>query len=140
MRLQQYINEKYLARFKDLFIDSSTEIYVNPSMRDLKELKNSVRFIADAKTKRVYVWNAMDLFHKSAWERLKEKGHGKGGEYDRTNHVVAGEGRKKGRKIVVDPGMMIFIRGNFQYDWSFAEKYIEGFLDKMEEERSGFWK
>jgi len=74
MRLEQYLlNEKYLERIKTR--KGSVEIFINPSRKELIESngKYGIRFIADNKTKKLYVWNAYDANHFDVWKQLKGK-------------------------------------------------------------------
>ena len=60
--------EKYAMGFKKF--GSVRDVFVNPTKQELKELGNIYRFIADAKHKKLYVFDH-NLFHVDVWERLK---------------------------------------------------------------------
>lgn len=72
MRLYKYIKEEYLTRVKSS-IAGSAEVFVNPSKKELREIGEVVRFIADNNTKKIYTWNAVKAFHKQTWRQIKEK-------------------------------------------------------------------
>lgn len=69
------LSEEWLMSIPSPFKkDSSVDIYVNPSSSDILELKKStsyyVRFIADSKSKRLYVWNGESLLHSQVAKHL----------------------------------------------------------------------
>lgn len=61
------LTEKWLQSVPSPFKDSNVDIYSNPSISDLIELKRQttyyVRFIADRKNKTLYVWNGDSILH-----------------------------------------------------------------------------
>jgi hypothetical protein len=62
--------EEYFTRMK-LFKTGtdSVEIFVNPSNREIqKDLGNEVKFVADLKTKEIYVWAEYGPLHQSFWQ------------------------------------------------------------------------
>ena len=67
MRLKEYIKEEYFQRVK--VRGKSIEVFKNPSRKEFIELRdksepfNTVRFIADDKTKKVYIWPVLDSIH-----------------------------------------------------------------------------
>ena len=101
MRLKNYLKEKY---FKGTNVDSPwvdyVEFFENPSKREMLEVgkvgqelggKMTIRFIADNKKKKVYVWTSA-VMHNKAWKLLGGHGsyYGKGklagvAEYNRGN-------------------------------------------------------
>lgn len=77
MRLEAYLNEKYFKRIKGRY-GTSFEVFVNPTKKELMEAgagDYGVRFIADNKYKKLYVWNALKLIHQEAWESMGFSGH-----------------------------------------------------------------
>lgn len=71
MRLYKHLKEEYLTRVKSM-IARSTEVFVNPSKKELMEIGQVIRFIADDKNKKVYVWDAVKAFHKQTWRQIKD--------------------------------------------------------------------
>lgn len=55
MRLERYLNEKYLNAVKHS--GKTFEVFTNPSKDELREL-GDIRGIIDTKTKTLYVWSA----------------------------------------------------------------------------------
>jgi hypothetical protein len=71
MRLLKYINEEYFMRVKNS--NNSVEVFLNPSRKEFKEIAaniNSVRFIANKKTKKVYVWNTYEAIHSDMYKLI----------------------------------------------------------------------
>jgi hypothetical protein len=76
MITSKQITEEYAALMDAR--NHKTPIYVNPTSSDLLDLNKSikgsdkyVRFIADAKTQKVYVWNGFNALHTDAVTSLK---------------------------------------------------------------------
>jgi hypothetical protein len=65
------MNEEYLMRVSSL-LGKSAEIFVNPSKKELRDAGEAIRFIADNKNKKLYVWNATHAFHKETWKSIKK--------------------------------------------------------------------
>ena len=68
MRLKQYLlNEKYFGRCN--IRKHSFGIFVNPSNKEMKDIDSEeLRFTADSKTKKVYVWDANEAIHNDVWD------------------------------------------------------------------------
>jgi len=61
-----YVNnllEEYHALMK--FDDLDIPIFVNPTRSEFREVGSDVRFIADAEEKKVYVWDASKVIHRT---------------------------------------------------------------------------
>lgn len=69
-RLKHYLNEKYIGRVKTKYSKSS-EIFVNPSFKEMREVGPEIRFIADSRDKKLYVWNIYSVLHFDAWLYIK---------------------------------------------------------------------
>jgi hypothetical protein len=72
MRLQQYLQEEYFKRIKNVFSET-LEIFVNPSHKEMKEIAGkykSTRFIADSKTKKLYTWGVYGSIHDDMYKSL----------------------------------------------------------------------
>ena len=55
MRLQKYLQEKYLTRIKHFHSSkTSFEVWVNPTSKELRNIGRYVKFIADNKGKKLY--------------------------------------------------------------------------------------
>lgn len=70
MRLLQYLlNEEYETRIK--MFGRSFEVFTNPTQKELKSLQsNDLKFIADSKDKKVYVWDVIGPLHGPAWRQI----------------------------------------------------------------------
>lgn len=72
MRLQKYLQEEYLTRMKKY--NESVEIFVNPSFKEMREASTTsygICFIADSKTKKVYVWDSENtIYHQEVCREL----------------------------------------------------------------------
>jgi hypothetical protein len=64
MRLQKYINEKFYDAYRSRGRDM--EIWENPNSKEMREMTNSgtIRFFANMKTKKIYMWDGDRLTHK----------------------------------------------------------------------------
>jgi len=66
MRLQSYLtNEEYYKRIKGY--KKSYEVFINPSKKELKSIGDDVRFIADNRVQRLYVWDWKGKLHDDFW-------------------------------------------------------------------------
>ena len=71
MRLKQYINELYGGPKNNRY-----EILVNPSKKEIMSIDkgSGIRFIADSKDKKVYVWEVYRNTHIEAWNKYIKPG------------------------------------------------------------------
>lgn len=100
MRLRKYLNEEYFMRVKG--VGGSTEVFVNPSRKDYRDLPELIRIIADDKNKKVYAWDATKALHKETWRQIrKEEGYSFRLEIDPT--LLAATGRRMGNIIRIYP-------------------------------------
>jgi hypothetical protein len=83
--------------------DEKCDVYENPGSTDIKELyqlgNNLIRYVADAKSQRVYVWSAMLALHDTVRVSLG-LGHSGPNAYKDTPYVIEGFGQISGSKIV----------------------------------------
>ena len=65
MRLEKYLNEKFV----DAHYGGDVEIFINPTSRELRDLKNvyGYRFFIDFKKKNLIIFQ-QELFHRSAMD------------------------------------------------------------------------
>jgi hypothetical protein len=103
MRLKHYINEEYDGRIKSG--SKSFEVFVNPSFKEMKEIDENVgiRFIANAKRKKVWVVNGWDLVHVDMWNNISNIKKGFTGKYIDIplEELLPGECRQQGGKYVM---------------------------------------
>jgi len=136
MRLKQYINEVWMKMGYNKY-----EILENPSMRDLKDLGNEVKFIAYRPNKTLYVWDVYGPLHDDVWLYVN-----KGYDLEdiiNDGDLLAGYAKKKGmRKPVMtgEDGNEFFTdyvervgmsKKRLLKDWNWLNSYIEinKFLD-----------
>ena len=104
-RLQKYLlNEKYFGRVDKKYGEGSFEVFVNPSTKELKEVDNGdgVRFTADSKSKRVYVWDADKAIHNSVWDEESSISKGRDFNSASCDEVLHGTCELKGGKFHMD--------------------------------------
>ena len=162
--------------FKDVKNGNITaSIFVNPGSSDIRDIyKNAVsanraghptiRFIADAKTHKVYVWDAYYAYHDDV---ATELGYVKPNEYlDEPPFVYDGYGKIVNGKIVGNDthgttsnidSLLNSIETNhylsdrqikeridilspiFTYNWSFIDRYISGFTKFIQDRQQRFF-
>jgi hypothetical protein len=99
MRLQQYLNEEYETRIRDH--GHSFEVFVNPTIKEIREVTSDsswsmLKFIADNRHKKLYVWKWVGPLHEPAWRQIS----GKDLNTDiTTGNVMPGYARLKGSKL-----------------------------------------
>jgi len=131
--------EKYVTAYKKW--DNTIEVFVNPTKRELRDTVNSVgelRFIADSKNKKVYVFPRRSM-HAETWNNhiSKEIGDSRRMYADETLFGGAIEGGK-----VVNWGFEDNLYNNnvlaewiLHPDvWKFAQKWfdIQGWIEEQE--------
>ena len=75
MKFRDYlINEDFLTATKNIK-GGTVEIFENPSRKEMREAmdKFGLRFIADSKNKKVYVWKSSEMLHSHAWTEIKKE-------------------------------------------------------------------
>jgi hypothetical protein len=146
------LSEDYSKSVK--VFDKQVDIYKDPTSSDLTALnksarenqyiKDQLRFIADAKDKSVYVWNAELAIHNEVrktlgfplennWTPWLVDGLGKiaGGRlqmyiWDKFE-IHLDEVNKKSKKDI----LRTWFEKTFAYNWSFADRYVSSFSVKM---------
>jgi len=131
--------------------DKEFEIYIDPSPEELMQARskefNAIRFIADAKHKHLYVFDA-ELMHASAWDRIvyTDKQIGSGNRYiHNSSDLFPGIAEYKGGKWVVTECHMLQteepdfdqLKKFYEQDWSWLNKYIDA-EDYLEEWKAAF--
>jgi len=102
MRLEQYLQEKYLTRMKGTYSSGSFEIFVNPSTKEMREIGGirgmGLRFTADNVNQKLYIWDADKAVHIDVWEEFSKINKGRD-YYDVTCcDVIFGQAELKGGK------------------------------------------
>ena len=113
MRLQQYLNEEYHSRIRS--IANSAEVFTNPSRKEIREiskddpLETTIKFIADNRNKKIYVWKYTGPVHEDMWEEARKK-----------------DLRNDTRRGYLVPGYA----GNIGGKWEMTESDGDGYLDE----------
>jgi hypothetical protein len=122
-----HILEEYLTLYKQA--GYSTPIYLNPTKSELRELGDSIRFIADSEQKKIYAGSAMVVVH----EEIKELVHLK----KRGPTQLWGHAKRKGDKYILVGSDELryrveyrdilpeYVREFFAQDWSWVNRYID---------------
>lgn len=132
MRLNKFLKERFEIGFKTF--GEYFEIFTNPTSKEFKEVQdnNIIRFIANKKNKRVYIFNPQGYIHHEAWDELKRQNVEKGGNYyseAEKGNLFDGYCKLKGGKWVIFSSEILdfspmnytkIIKGN----WSWVDKYI----------------
>jgi hypothetical protein len=143
MRLKQYMNEEYLTRLN--YKGKSFEVFVNPSVKEIKQLDkmDGVRFTAILKDKKVYVWDSYVAIHNDVWDM--ETGKGRNFNSASCEDALHGECEFKGGKYVMNfsdeihyqlgIGKRFYIRDIIK-DFKWVNRYIniEDYLKKIMKE------
>lgn len=132
------MNEEYFMRVKNVG-GQSTEVFVNPSSRDLKELDIKLRYLVSAKSKRVYVWNAKDTLHYDVFKKLKKDGEEYGRFYDPVFISGFATNKRNNIEIIRSIEFGYFAPKNYEYNWKFADKYIKGFTSLMKKHKEKWY-
>ena len=115
-------------------------VYVNPTRKELSEIdyfsEPSARFIADAKTKQVYVWDAGIAIHRLMWDKFKTDSR----KLYSDDTLLTGEYNIKTKEVdtyyAAEYNKKEIIQSFLDQDWKWADKYIQDFDRKMKEDLS----
>jgi len=131
MKFQKYLTEKYWGRVESRWTGMNIEIFENPSKKEIVDasvtafgVSRYVRFIADPKTKKMYVWSA-NLIHADVVPQIYNKSYS-----SIIFNVLPGIAKHEGGRWVVtsaDETTVTPDRYNwvFQHDWKWADRYID---------------
>ena len=175
------ITSNYILQLtEDWLRDISTRnficsIYVNPGSSDFVKLyksfklnhntDNQIRFIADAKQQKVYVWDAINSTHDIISQKL-DINYSRSNNYVKTkSHVLYGYGFLRNGRLVFDSdgddvadlvynicnyykgvikndeeikGDVKYLNQIFKYDWGWLDKYINGVTLFMKTQKQKF--
>jgi hypothetical protein len=139
MRLQKYLNEKYIGTAT--YLRLSSDIFENPTRKEIREISKKgygVRFIADSKTKKIYMGDGYNAFHNMIWDTVrKTTGDNRNSPYVGT--LMSGELYDK--EIVlsgVDMANALDREKWSKIDWSWTKKWLPNIdreIEKYKKER-----
>jgi hypothetical protein len=152
------ITSKQIITLIESYYDSvnsggrNIQVFVNPTPDDYKELNaKKVRFIADAKNKKIYVWNAYFAIHNAIAYKI-------GLESRMDVDLFSGESDYYSNKLYMRDSSRLrnyvknFRQGNerqiehqylltfFGQDWSWIDKYVDGAVQYMKDNKQKFEK
>jgi hypothetical protein len=127
MTLAEAFHNAYLSPFflKNT-VGKSYEVFVNPSKKEISEFKDGYRFVANAKDKKLYIFNVHILHQLAAndlWDSI---------DLYESPHILTGT--IVGNKIEdlvpfgEDAGLVYkkkFFKDMKEYDWSWLGKYFD---------------
>jgi len=140
MRLEKYLQEKYMGSKKTPYRKAAYSVYENPTMLEMnmaleESLLPGIRFIADDLNKKVFVWSS-EAIHAWIWNDFLAKTYAKGREpkVNISPGLLPGMAEKKGNKFVMVRGDQIIHSRSmtnsewsdeiFKIDWKWADKYV----------------
>lgn len=114
------LTEEYYERVKT--DNGSVEVFVNPSSKELYEIGNAVRFIADANKKEIYVWY-FNFLHQEVQSKLRLPKAGRPG-------IIWGEAEKENRIYRMTHSYEVSMKKVsaetlLKWDWTWADRHIE---------------
>ena len=152
------ITAKEIISLSEIYFDSvnysgrNIQVFVNPTLDDYKELNaKKVRFIADAKSKKIYVWNAYFAIHNAIASKI---GLGSrmdvdlfSGESDYYNNKLYMRDSSRLRNFVKNfrqrnerPVERQYLINFFSQNWSWIEKYVDGAIQYIDDNKQKFEK
>lgn len=116
--------EKYLIGFKKY--GKIVDIYENPTKKELREIGKDIRWIADSKRQKVYMWPAIQSIHLDAWLQIKKELNDSRPLY-KSDTIMTGVTFPDGRSVMFSakaygPEARARMR---QEDWSFTSRYFD---------------
>lgn len=134
MRFKKYLTEKWIKSYNYISLAGKktfVEVFENPTKKEFRDAANStswdkisgnfVRFIADLKKKKVYVWHPESI-HADAWKQFGDN------RYIADPTLLAGAAkieRGKWKMVDSDSGVSRNITNYGIEDWEWANKWID---------------
>jgi hypothetical protein len=135
MRFLKYLQEKYTGIYK--YAGHHTEVYENPSPNEIRMMPKiykssdtypdcSIRFIAYAPKKQIFIWASDGGIHMGVFKYLKQKGELGGARHIADTGVFSGYASQGGNKMQFERGYglgagEIDIRTS---DWAYLNNYF----------------
>ena len=149
------ITSKQIISISEDYLDSvnsggrNIQIFVNPTPDDYKELNaKKVRFIADAKNKKIYVWNAYFAIHNAIAYKI-------GLEPRMEVDLFSGESDYYSNKLYMKESSRVrnyvknrndsskeqkYLTNFFSQNWSWLDKYVDGAVQYVNDNKQKFEK
>lgn len=136
MRLENYLNEKYIGSFEDPYSRDYIEFFVNPSrseftdaMQQSKKQRGFVRFFAFQKNKKVYIWNS-EVIHVNAFGQIKKNDPSLKGVSSVSNNILPGVAKPGagGWRMTSSDELRsepVMAKKVVKQDWSWVDNYIK---------------
>ena len=134
MRLQKFINEKYLTTVHVDWKHFDAEVFVNPSKRELREVAGTgyrgfgYRYLIDFKHKKIYVISE-NAFHETIMDAIPELpafrkfwDNGVGREYIYTGDVAGGDHSSDALFARKYDGVVEELMAQ---DWKWVKRYLD---------------
>jgi hypothetical protein len=129
-----FLLEDYYGRIKSdsrfpISKQVSTEVFVNPSRKELRDIGDSIRFLADTNRKQIFVWTA-EIMHRQAEIGLF-------GYQSYKPEILLGVAERRGSDYEMTTSDQIVMHGQdmtlFSYDWTWADRYVRltPYLEKV---------
>ena len=141
MKFKRYLSESFYKSFKDKQFGSYVEIFKNPDRQEIMDCIDKswqvVRFVADSKTKSLYVFTSDVVLHAQAWPYIS----GKKDIYKNPNLLPGSAEYSSGSFLVLPEDLERLsnnqIKGILKKDWKWLEKYkidvYSSFIPELEE-------
>jgi hypothetical protein len=152
------ITSRHIVILLEDYLDSvnyggrNVQVFVNPTFDDYKELNaKKVRFIADAKSKKIYVWNAYFAIHNAIAYKIGLEPRMDvdlfSGESDYYNNKLYMKESSRLRGYVKNvkqgnarPLEHQYLVNFFNQNWSWLDKYIDGAVQYINDNKQKFEK
>jgi hypothetical protein len=130
MKIKQFLREAFFTAAKAK--GTVMEVFKNPTPREMKDAsmvvggKRDIRFLADSKGKKIYVWRP-DFLHYSAWNFIRKEKKGKDTRLVNDSTLFTGIARFiDGGWHIIDVGVM---ENPKKFRWTM--KWFANFEDAM---------
>ena len=132
--------EKYLNTYEYSIVPGlpiQYDVFENPSSKEIRECMTNggARFIADNKTKTVYMWDGEQALHRETWFFISKKDKHDTRSLYKTEDLLVGVMTKSDVKFESN---FIYALGTWQRiyatDWSWANRYVKNLTKFLEKE------
>lgn len=128
------IVEKYLTAYKNQYSGDILEVWVNPTKKELRDLADTYRFIADSKNKKIYFADGWVGNHVPLWEAVIKETKQGGSRVPYKGHLMCGE-LYQSKDIRLD-SIDLYSYGDYlewaDLDWSWTKPWLRN-IDKAVE-------